>query len=179
MAADARVYGFVQITGVTSAKVANASVKKDLLKTDATYLWSEAAFSTERGFARTVALHENRLVFGGTKSRPLALFGSQIDDFENFRYGALDDEAFFFNISANESNPINWIVSQQKMILGTAGDEWSLGATNTDQAMGPGNVQANQQSSYGSAFLQAEVVHEVILLCATPGTQGEGDDLQF
>jgi hypothetical protein len=129
----------------------------------ATVLWSKAAFSKTQGFPRTVALHEQRLVFGGTKLKPLSLYGSQIDDFENFHYGALDDQAFSFTISSNESNPINWIISSTKMLIGTAGDEWSLGATNTDQAMGPGNVDAKQQSSYGSAFLQAEIVNEVVL----------------
>ena len=161
---DNRVYGFVQITSVNlNGMDVTATVLSGLLSTDATLLWSEAAFSGEMGFPRTVALHEQRLVFGGTKKRPLSLYGSQIDDFENFRYAALDDAAFSFTISSNESNPINWIVSQTKMLVGTAGDEWSLGATNTDQAMGPGNVDAKQQSSYGSAFLQAEVVNEVVL----------------
>lgn len=162
-AAESRVYGFVQITGYTSPTQVSALVKNDLFASTATFYWSEAAFSGVKGFPRTVCLHEQRLIFGGTKLRPLSLYGSQIDDFENFRYGALDDQAFSFTISSNESNPVNWIVSQQKMLVGTAGDEWSLGATNVDQAMGPGNVDAKQQSSYGSAFLQAEVVNEVVL----------------
>ena len=162
-AGDSRVYGFVHIIGYAGPQDVTAFVHSALFNTVATYLWSESAFSSVMGFPRTVALHEQRLVFGGTKKRPLSLYGSQIDDFENFRYGALDDEAFSFTISSNESNPINWIVSQTKMLVGTAGDEWSIGATNIDQAMGPGNVDAKQQSSYGSAFLQAEVVNEVVL----------------
>lgn len=162
-AGDNRVYGFVRITGYNSPTSVTAIVKAGLLNAAATFMWSEAAFSQLKGFPRTVVLHEQRLVFGGTKQKPLSLYGSQIDDFENFRYGALDDEAFLFNISSNESNPINWLVSQQKMLVGTAGDEWALGATNTDQAMGPGNVDAKQQSSYGSAFLQAEVINDVVL----------------
>jgi hypothetical protein len=162
-AGDNRVYGFVQITAYTSPTLVSATVRSAFLSADWTFMWSEAAFSGVKGFPRTVCLHEQRLIFGGTKLKPLSLYGSQIDDFENFRYGALDDQAFSFTISSNESNPINWIISQQKMLVGTAGDEWSLGATNTDQAMGPGNVDAKQQSSYGSAFLQAEVVNEVVL----------------
>jgi hypothetical protein len=162
-AGDNRINGFVQITGYTSSTAVSATVKSGLLSNAPTFLWSEAAFSTAKGFPRTVCLHETRLIFGGTTARPLAIYGSQIDDFQNFRYGALDDEAFSFTISSNESNPINWLVSSTKMLVGTAGDEWSVGATNTDQAMGPGNVDAKQQSSYGSAFLQAEVVNDVVL----------------
>jgi hypothetical protein len=162
-AGDNRVYGFAKIAAYISATQVSATVLSAFYSATGTYLWSEAAFSTASGFPRTVCLHDQRLIFGGTKLRPLAIYGSQIGDFENFRYGALDDQAFSFTISSNESNPINWLVSSTKMLVGTAGDEWSIGATNTDQAMGPGNVDAKQQSSYGSAFLQAEVVNDVVL----------------
>jgi hypothetical protein len=163
VAGENRVYGFAKIISYTSPTIVTATVLSAFYAATSTYLWSEAAFSTQSGFPRTVCLHEQRLIFGGTKLRPLAIYGSQIDDFQNFRYGALDDQAFSFTISSNESNPINWLVSSTKMLVGTAGDEWSVGATNTDQAMGPGNVDAKQQSSYGSAFLQAEVVNDVVL----------------
>ena len=140
-----------------------------LARTDATPYWSEAAFSKKRGYPRTACLHEQRLWFGGTKSKPLTLHGSQIDDFENFQRGTGSDVGLMFTLSANESNPIQWMVSQTKMLIGTAGNEWSLGATNQDQAMGPGNVQARQQSNFGSAYLQARVVNEVVLFSQRQG----------
>jgi hypothetical protein len=160
---NAKVYGLVQITGYTSPTVVSGTVLWGLARTDATVYWSEAAFSAKQGYPRTVCLHEQRLVFGGTKKRPLSIYGSQIDDFENFQLGSQADAGFNFTIASNESNPINWMVSQQKLLIGTAGDEWAIGSTNADQAMGAGNVSARQQSSFGSTFLQAEVVNEVVL----------------
>ena len=74
-----------------------------------------------------MCLHEQRLVFGGTKRKPLSLHGSQIDDYENFQRGSLADQAYLFNLAANESNPVQWMITQQKLLLGTAGDEWSVG----------------------------------------------------
>ena len=162
-AGQSMVYGWVQITAYTSPTVVTALVKEPLYTTTATFQWSEAAFSDLKGFPRTVCLHEQRLFFGGTKMRPLSLYGSIIDDFENFRLGSNADDGINFTISANESNPINWLVSQQKLLIGTAGDEWAIGATNADQAMGAGNVSARQQSSFGSTFLQSEVVNEVVI----------------
>ena len=129
----------------------------------------EAAFSTKMGYPRTVCLHEQRLIFGGTKKRPLGLHGSQIDDFENFQRGALADHAVYYVISANESNPIQWMVTQTRMLIGTAGNEWSVGPANADQALGPGNVQVKMQSSFGSSYLQAKVVNEVVLFCQRQG----------
>ena len=160
---DNRQYGTVKITSVTDGTHAAGTVTRSLPSVAATRLWSEAAFSNEQGFPRAVCLHEQRLIFGGTRRKPLGIFGSALDDFEDFRYGALPDQAFLFQISANESNPIQWLVTQTKLLIGTAGDEWAMGPANADQALGPGNVNAKQQSSFGSSYLQARVVHEVIL----------------
>lgn len=161
--ANAKIYGLVKITGYTSPTAVSGVVVWGPSRIDATVYWSEGAFSQKQGYARTVCLHEQRLIFGGTKKRPLSIYGSQIDDFENFQYGSRADAAFNFTIASNESNPINWMVSQQKLLIGTAGDEWAIGSTNADQAMGAGNVSARQQSSFGSTYLQAEVVNEVVL----------------
>ena len=166
---NAKVYGLVKITGIIGPQDVSGEVLWGMASAEATPYWSEAAFSRKRGYPRTACLHEQRLWFGGTKQKPLTLHGSQIDDFENFQRGVGADVGLMFSLSANESNPIQWMVSQTKMLIGTAGNEWSLGATNTDQAMGPGNVQARQQSNFGSAYLQARVVNEVVLFAQRQG----------
>ena len=160
---NAKVYGLVKITSYSGPQDVTGVVTWGLAQTAATPFWSEPAFSKKWGYPRTVCLHEQRLVFGGTFKKPLAIHGSQIDDYENFQRGALADHAFMFNLSANESNPIQWLVAQQKLLIGTAGDEWSLGAQNEDQALGAGNVKAQKQSNFGSAYLQARVINEVVL----------------
>ena len=160
---NARVYGLVKLTGITGPQSSYADVIWGLARTDATPYWSKPAFSGTSGYPRCVCLHEQRLWFGGTKLKPLSLHGSQIDDFENFQRGSGADVGLMFNLSSNESNPINWMISQTKMLIGTAGGEWSVGATNADQAMGPGNIQARQQSNFGSSYLQARAVNEVVL----------------
>jgi hypothetical protein len=149
--------------------VATGDVVNDLGGTTATKLWSEGAFSSRRGFPRTVTLHEQRLIFAGTSHKPLTIWGSVTDDFENFRYSTNDDGAFSFSLSANESNPVNWMTSQGSLLIGTAGDEWTLGASDDTQSLGPTNVSAQRQSSYGSKYLQARIVNEVVLFCQRQG----------
>ena len=166
---NAVVYGLVLITSYSSTTLVYGTVTWGLAQSTATMRWSQPAFSARWGYPRTVCLHEQRLILGGCKKKPLSLHGSQIDDFENFQRGANADHAFLFNLSANESNPIQWLVTQTKLLIGTAGNEWSLGPTKEDQALGPGNVQARQQSSFGSAYLQAKVVNEVILFAQRQG----------
>lgn len=168
-ASDNRIYGVAQVTGFTSSTVVDAEVVKPLLATAATKLWAEGAFSEKRGYPRTVTLHEQRLIFGGTKDKPLTVWGSVVDDFENFRFSSNDDGAFSFSLSSNESNPINWMVSQTSLLVGTAGSEWTLAASDSAQVLSPTNVQAKPQSSFGSKYLQARLVNEVVVFTQRNG----------
>ncbi|GAT33294.1 hypothetical protein TSACC_21707 [Terrimicrobium sacchariphilum] len=168
-AIDAREYGVVKITAITDTTHATADVVNDLAGTGATKIWSEGAWSVKNGFPRTVALHEQRLWFAGTSGRPQSLWGSMIDDFENFRTSALDDSGLFFTLSAQESNVIQWLLSQKSLLIGTAGGEWTLGSTDSNAAITPANVKASQESSYGSKYLRALIVNDVVLFVQRQG----------
>ena len=166
---DSRYTGFVQVSAYTSPTVVSATVRLSLWTTSATEFWAEGAFSRRQGYARVVALHESRLIFAGTKLKPLRLHGSALDDFENHRKGSLANEAIDFTLSANESNPINWMLSQGDLLIGTAGEEWTLERTDDAEALSATNVNAERQSSYGSAYLQARLVNEVVMFVQRQG----------
>ncbi|PTX99145.1 hypothetical protein DB345_01870 [Spartobacteria bacterium LR76] len=168
-AVQSREYGFVKITEVTDSTHAKAEVVNALTATTATRAWAEGAWSQRRGFPRTVTLHEQRLYFGGTSARPQSLWGSVIDDFENFRVSSLDDSGLFFTLSAQESNPIQWLLSQDQLLIGTAGDEWTLGSSDSNSALTPTNVRAARQSSYGSKSLRALIINDVVLFVQRQG----------
>lgn len=160
---DNRVYGYVKITAFTDAQTVSANVIADLYDNTETKNWAEGAWSKYQGYPRTVAIHEQRLCFGGTKLKPLTIWGSIIDDFQNFRYSSNDDAAFSFALAAGEANPINWMVSQQALLIGTAADEWTIGGSDASQTLSPTNVQAKRQSSYGSQYLQSRIINDVVL----------------
>ena len=133
-------------------------------------MWHEAAFSDIQGYPRAVTLHDQRLLWGGTAKRPLSIHGSQIDDFEDFRVGELADEAIFFTIASNESNPINWMISQQgTLLIGNAGEEWTFERSDVDEALGSANVKVTRQSSYGSAYIQPRLINEVVMFVQRQG----------
>jgi len=173
--ADNRIWGFVKVTNVTippgqtSGTVATATVQSALAETLATTLWAEGAFSDRRGHARAVSLHEGRIFYAGTAYRPLSLWGSVIDDFQNFRRTSLDDGGLFYSLSAKEANAVQWMESQGELIIGTSGDEWTIGSSDADSALTPTNVRAQRQSSYGSMFLSAAIVNDVILFVQRRG----------
>ncbi|MEO6055104.1 MAG: carbohydrate-binding protein, partial [Chthoniobacterales bacterium] len=161
-AADARQYGFVKIKTVTNSTTATADVVVDLAATTATSYWSEGAFSTLRGYPQTVCLFEDRIMYGGTSSRPLTIKGSVVDDFDNFRLTAFDDGALSFTLSSQEANTIQWMLPQDQLLVGTSGDEWTLGASD-NTGLTPTNVQALKQASYGSAAVRALIANDTIL----------------
>jgi hypothetical protein len=134
-----------------------------------TTVWTEPAFSGERGYPRTVALHEQRLMFGGTTYQPNTIWGSVIDDFENFQTGATASDAVNFTLSASEGNRINWMYSQSRLLIGTSGDEWTIGSADSTQSLSATNVQAQRQSSYGSKYLRGALVNDVLLFVQRNG----------
>lgn len=135
----------------------------------ATKFWTEPAFSGERGYPRTVALHEQRLMFGGTAYQPNTIWGSVLDDFENFQTGATASDAVNFTLSASEGNRINWMYSQARLLIGTSGDEWTIGSADTTQTLSATNVQAQRQSSYGSKYMRGSLVNDVLLFVQRNG----------
>ena len=161
-ATDALVSGLVKVTAFVTARQVLVDVVKPLHSTAQTTSWSEGAFSTFRGFPRTVALHEQRLVFAGTASQQQNIWGSVIADFRNFRRTGLDDGSFSYQVAAQESNPIVWMASQDGLIVGTEGDEWLIDGSG-DNAITPSSVFTKRQSGEGSTPLQAQLAGSVVL----------------
>ncbi len=168
-AQEAKVFGFVKVTEFTSATVVVADVMRDLFDNTATTFWAEGAWSARQGFPRTIALHEQRIFYGGTESHPQSVWGSVINDFEMFRLYTADDAGLFFTLSAQQANPIQWLVSQSKLLIGTAGEEWTLASSDSNNTITPSSVLATRQSSYGSKYLRALVINDVILFAQRQG----------
>ena len=159
----------VAANGLTASATVNEWLGAESRNSKKTLYWAEPAFSGVRGYPRTVALHEQRLIFGGTSNQPNTIWGSVIDDFENFQTGATASDAFQFSLSASEGNRINWMYSQARLLIGTSGDEWTIGSSDTAQTLSATNVQAQRQSSYGSKYMRGSLVNDVLLFVQRNG----------
>ena len=134
-----------------------------------TKYWAFGSFSSTRGYPRSVAMHEQRLCFGGTSSQPNTIWCSQIDNFENFKTGVTASDAVQFTLAASEGNRINWMYSQSQLLIGTSGDEWTIGSADSSASLSATNVQASRQSSYGSKYMRAALVNDVLLFVQRNG----------
>lgn len=113
----------------------------------AIYDWYVAAFSNKRGWPRAVSFHQNRLVFGGTKSSPNNIWMSKIGNYNNFDAGdGLDDDAIFTTLLSSQHNQISTIVSSDNLQILTSVGEWAISSS----PLTPSNVNIKQHTSVGS-----------------------------
>lgn len=163
-AADSKVYGLAKVTAYTSATVVTADVVKDIANTSATLLWSEGAWSAHQGYPRSVAFHEQRIVYGGTSREPVRVWGSAIGDFDTFRKGTADDDSFDYVMASTQSSQIQWMCANSSgLIIGTGAEEWLLHSGSDTSPITPTNVRVVRQSSEGSEFIAARLVKNVVL----------------
>jgi hypothetical protein len=149
-AVDPVVKGLVKITGYTSATVVNITVVRTIHDTSATSRWSEAAFSTYRGFPRAACFHDQRWLLGGVRSLPLTVFGSVTADIFNFERTGLEDGSFTYELAATESSPIAWIFSQSRgLIVATESEEWLMQGSE-GKPITATSIEAQRKTSYGS-----------------------------
>jgi len=115
-------------------------------------VWRKGAFSTTRGFPRTVTFHDSRLWFASTATEPMRMWGSQTDDFYTFLTGSLDTSGIDVTLAATQANDIQWITSfKRTMVIGTTGEEWTLDSGEQDTGLTPANVRLRRWSRYGSS----------------------------
>lgn len=163
-AVDSKVYGLVKVTGYTSGTSVSATVTKELAATSATTLWSEGAWSPYQGYPRTVAFHEQRVVYGGTAREPVRVWGSAIGDFDNFRKSSLDDASFDYVLASTQSSQVQWMTGNSNgLIIGTAAEEWLMHSGSDATPITPTTVKVSCQSSEGSEHLMARLIKNVVL----------------
>lgn len=159
----------VASNGLTASATVTEWLGEDSLNNKKTTLWTEPGFSGQTGYPRSVSMHEQRLCYGGTSTQPNTIWCSAIDDFENFQTGATAADGLQFTLAASEGNRINWMYSQSQLLIGTSGDEWTIGSADSAQALSATNVQASRQSSYGSKYMRAALVNDVLLFVQRNG----------
>ena len=107
----------------------------------------EQAFSDARGYPIVVTFHQNRMVIGGSRDLPSALWLSKSGQLFNFDLGTgLDDEAIAFRLAANETQVIRSLISGRHLQIFTSVGEWIV----TGSPLTPTNLQVRRQSRIGS-----------------------------
>lgn len=138
----------ISYTSPTEVRCGLVAGKNDTITNES--IWALGEFSETTGYPRTVAIFEERLFLGGTTSKPATIYGSVINDWENFHQTTFDDGPLTFSLSSDSRNTIRWMVPEKQLIIGTDAAEWTIGSRENKQALNAGNVSARRQQQFGS-----------------------------
>lgn len=141
--------GYATITAYTSTTQVTATVNSTLPTTSATKRWAEGAWSSRRGFPRTVTFYEDRLWYAGSRSDPQTLWASVVGDYENHRYGSEDDDALNYTISTQDLNLITWLSAGKVLAIGTTNGEFTISGNQISDPITPSAVKITPQTTYG------------------------------
>ena len=140
--------GEFEVTEVENALTAKAKVIKELETSEKQiYDWSEQAFSSVRGYPKTVTFYQGRLVIGGSRDLPNKLWFSKSFNIMNFDTGTgLADESIAFSILSDQVNAICALVPGRHLQVFTSGSEWMV----SGDPLTPESIQLKRQTRNGS-----------------------------
>lgn len=109
--------------------------------------WAEETFNPVRGWPCSITFHQDRLVFGGSRSYPSGVWMSKVGRHKNFDIGTgLDDEAIFITLLSQQRQQICTVVSSDNLQILTSVGEWSI----SNKPLTPSSVDIKQHTSVGS-----------------------------
>lgn len=156
-AASGSITGIARVISYTSRTAVDVQVLKPLGGTSAVTLWSEGQWSDFRGWPSSVALHEGRLWWAGLTFN----WGSVSDAYDSFDDTLVGDAGpIARTIGSGPVDTVEWILSLQRMILGTQGAQFSVRASAVDDVITPANYNVKKISQQGSATVQAVAVDQ-------------------
>lgn len=174
------------ITAFTSSTVVTVTLGRMMpvdvnrtsgFKNDATTTtWRLGAWFTGN-YPSIVTFHEERLCFFASPSQPQTKWMSKSSDYINFaptdeQSVVADDAAITTTIASGVINSIVWAISSAPLLLGTIGSEWQVKASSLNQPITPTNINALEQTPYGSVpQFRPQKVAQAILFCQRSGNK--------
>jgi hypothetical protein len=121
---------------------------------------AEDSWSAGRGWPVSSTFHAGRLWFGGSKSRPAAIWGSVIGDFFNFEAGKYrDDDLIEFVLDTDQLNAVKHIVSNRKLQVFTTGQLFYC----PEDVITPSNVSFRSVNNEGVGAAAPAILDEDVL----------------
>ena len=140
------------ITFVTPpASGTNNVVAKQISSLGQTTYWAFGAFSPDQGYPSTVTYYPDRLMFGGTPSQPVTLWGSKASNYHDFGVSNPQNagDSITVSLNARQLNSINDLIPMSDLIVGTSSTVWRLWPGSTGTALSPLAIAATPQNFYG------------------------------
>lgn len=164
--------GIGEVTAVTSAQAIKVELQKSMTSASDSSIWSieEEAWNSTNGYPRTVALHQQRLWFGGTDNSPQTIVGSESGIFDSIAVGAEPSDAVEFDISTSEVNEIQWMYGlRSELVIGTSGAELTVDSGQVAGPITPDSIVQESRSYNGSNLQQPIPLESEVLYIQRSG----------
>lgn len=169
-------FGVVQVDSVVDAAHATGTVVTELPSDvvgvgNTTARWQTSAWQTNAGFPAVVFFFGERLGFARGTQFWLSVAGDFFSFAERDNNGdVLADSAISATLASDTSDAIRWgRETAQGLLLGTDGGEFLVQPANTAEPLGPANIKAPKQSSFGARRMAPVSVQEAVLFVQRGG----------
>ncbi len=162
--------GIVKAENYVSEQKMQVSIQRALgVEEEWTADWSEGSFSPQSGYPSCVFFYQDRLGFAGSKKEPQTIWFSKTGEYEDFGYLRTleDSDSISLTLSGKKLNAINSVAVGAKLLLFTAGSEWSLGCSG---ALTPYNIEIHQEGERGASRVPPIVVGNRTLFVQSRGS---------
>ncbi len=162
--------GIVKAENYVNARKMQVSIERFLAEEESwTSDWSEGSFSPDAGYPSCVFFYQDRLGFAGSKKEPQTIWFSKTGEYEDFGYLRTleDSDAISLTLSGKKLNAINSVAAGAKLLVFTAGSEWSLGCSG---ALTPYNIEIHQEGERGASRVAPIVVGNRTLFVQSRGS---------
>lgn len=170
-------FGIVEITAVTNARSATATVIKRLPdeavgSANKTYRWAFEAWGNTQGFPSAVTYYQQRMAFANTPAQPQTVWMSRTSAFPDFGTSnpLVDDDAVTFTIASRQVNAIRHMLALDKLVLLTSGGEWIVAGGDND-IITPSTIATKIQGYRGSSKRPPIAVGNTALYLQDKGAQ--------
>jgi hypothetical protein len=161
--ASAGPYGLTTATPIVTELV---TFEGESTRTTAGVSKAEDSWSAGRGWPNSSTFHAGRLWFGGSKSRPAAIWGSVIGDFFNFEAGKYrDDDLVEFVLDTDQLNAVKHIVSNRKLQVFTTGQLFYC----PEDVITPSNISFISVNNEGAGTAAPAILDEDVLYANRTG----------
>ena len=142
----------IEITAYTSATQVTGTVRDALVDAAATTDWDEQAFSSYRGWPKSVLFFDGRLWFGGARSKPSGIWASKVGAWFNFDVGtAKDDEAIWEEVAGARVSEVRHLVGHRHLQIFTDIAEYYVPSSEA-RPITPTSIAFRQQTAYGAGW---------------------------
>ena len=143
------------------------------------YRWSLDSFSTPTGYPKTLCIHDERMVFGGTDEHPNTVWASRVNAWDNFLTDSTDISPYTFTLATDSYDSIRWMVSARNLMIGTENSESTMSSRDENSVISPTNINVKTHTHYGSNKTRAMVTSDLVFFIQGQGKRVRSTQYDF